>query len=216
MEPRDNRKTATGLGQFREKITDARRQAGRQQQELARALGLAPHVLSRKLHGLDQAHLTHAEVKQTIQTLAAWDAIATQDEANELLTLMGLKPTSFSEQEWKTAPLNRLEPSSRLASTPAQRTAPPPAERGATRSSFSLPAPMTSLVGRQSLVQLICERLREPGVRLLTLLGPGGVGKTRLSRRWHGRHARASPMAFPLSLSLPFVTQPGFPPPLHR
>jgi hypothetical protein len=67
------------------------------------------------LHGLEQARLTHAEVKQLIQTLAAWDAITTQDEANDLLALMGLKPTSFSEQEWKTSPLNRLEPSSRLA-----------------------------------------------------------------------------------------------------
>ncbi|MFL5586861.1 MAG: ATP-binding protein [Ktedonobacteraceae bacterium] len=181
MEARGNRETTTGLEQFREKITEARRQAGRQQQELARALGLAPHVLSRKLHGLDQAHLTHTEVKQMIQTLATWDAIATQDEAIELLALMGLKPASFSEQEWKTAPLNRLEPSSRLASPPVQRTAPPSAERAATRSNFRLPAPLTSLVGRQSLVQLICERLRDPGVRLLTLLGPGGVGKTRVS-----------------------------------
>jgi len=41
--------------------------------------------------------------------------------------------------------------------------------------------PTTSLVGRQPLVQLICERLRDAGVRLLTLLGPGGVGKTRIS-----------------------------------
>jgi predicted ATPase len=181
LEARDNREKAPRLGQFREKITDARRQAGRQQQELARALGLAPHVLSRKLHGLDQAHLTYGEVKQIIQTLAAWDAIVTQDEAIELLALMGLKPTSFSEQEWKTTPLNRLEPPARLASPPAWRTDPPAAASAATLSSFSLPVPMSSLVGRQSLVQLICERLRDPGVRLLTLLGPGGVGKTRVS-----------------------------------
>jgi ribosome-binding protein aMBF1 (putative translation factor) len=39
MEARDNCETATRLEQFREKITEARRQAGRQQQELARALG---------------------------------------------------------------------------------------------------------------------------------------------------------------------------------
>jgi predicted ATPase len=181
MEAPDKRETATGPGLFREKITDARRRAGRQQQELARALGLAPHVLSRKLHGLDQTHLTHTEVKQLIQTLAAWDAITTQDEANELLALMGLKLTSFSEQEWKSTSLNRLDPSSRLASPPAQRSAPPSASRAAPRSSFSLPAPMTSLIGRQSLVQLICIRLRESSVRLLTLLGPGGIGKTRVS-----------------------------------
>jgi hypothetical protein len=122
----------------------------------------------------------HAEVKQIIQTLAGWDAITTQDEANDLLALTGLKPTSFSEQEWKSAPLNRLEPSSRLASPPAHRSAPPSASRAAPRSNFRLPAAMTSLIGRQPLVELICERLREVDVRLLTLVGPGGIGKTRV------------------------------------
>jgi len=45
----------------------------------------------------------------------------------------------------------------------------------------NLPAHSTSLVGRKREVIAICDRLRQPGVRLLTLTGPGGSGKTRLS-----------------------------------
>jgi len=43
----------------------------------------------------------------------------------------------------------------------------------------SLPAPLTSFVGRDRERRLIRERLGE--YRLVTLLGPGGVGKTRLA-----------------------------------
>ncbi len=99
----------TNLALFREKVAAARRQTGRLQRELADALGIDAQVLSRKLHGAKQAFPTHAEVKQIIKTLAAWDAITTQVEAIEFLSLMGLRAESFSDQERNTAPLNRLE-----------------------------------------------------------------------------------------------------------
>src|SRR5438876_12358703 len=99
----------TNLDLFREKVAAARRRTGRLQRELADALGIDAQVLSRKLHGAKQAFPTHAEVKQIIKTLAAWDALTTQVEAIELLLLMGLRAESFSDQEWNTAPLNRLE-----------------------------------------------------------------------------------------------------------
>jgi predicted ATPase/class 3 adenylate cyclase len=44
----------------------------------------------------------------------------------------------------------------------------------------NLPAQPTPLVGRQREVAQVCERLRNPDLRLLTLTGPGGTGKTRL------------------------------------
>ncbi len=44
-----------------------------------------------------------------------------------------------------------------------------------------LPALLTPLIGREQEVQAACTQLTRPHVRLLTLLGPGGIGKTRLS-----------------------------------
>jgi predicted ATPase/DNA-binding XRE family transcriptional regulator len=51
----------------------------------------------------------------------------------------------------------------------------------AERSRSSLPVPLTSLLGRDVDVQTLTLWLSAPDVRLATITGPGGVGKTRLA-----------------------------------
>jgi len=70
---------------------------------------------------------------------------------------------------------HRLSPT-----TPDRATAGEPTYDGQ-RVAKSLPVQPTAFIGRSQELDAIARRLADPGCRLLTLLGSGGIGKTRLA-----------------------------------
>jgi predicted ATPase/DNA-binding SARP family transcriptional activator len=56
-----------------------------------------------------------------------------------------------------------------------------PVTQAAPTPTIHLPTPPTPFIGRERELALVAERLADPACRLLTIVGPGGMGKTRLA-----------------------------------
>ncbi len=69
-----------------------------------------------------------------------------------------------------------------------------------------LPAPTTVLVGRAAEIAHVLAWLAQPAVRLMSLVGPGGVGKTRLAWEIAGR---AQPLFAEGVVVVPLATAPA-------
>ncbi len=64
---------------------------------------------------------------------------------------------------------------------PSKRVTPTSVSPASTPPRTNLPVFPTPLIGRQREVEELSQLLRDPRCRLLTLVGPGGIGKTRLA-----------------------------------
>lgn len=165
-------------GTFGEGVQQYLRSSGHSQKELADELGLHPKVLSRKLHGSANAYLTHQEIQQILSMLAQWHAITTEDEALHLLAAAQVKPAIISEEDWQSPPLNTLtkKHTPSAPSSPASFPVPPASPL------HNLPPPATRLIGREWAVTRLQQLFARDDVRLVTLVGAGGSGKTRLAQ----------------------------------
>ncbi len=132
---------------------------------------------------------------------AHWRALLEIDEADEpahmalmaLLARAGRRTAAIAQYEACRATLRdrlgarpssacyalytRIHADAVTPSAPAAAVAPPPSAAPAS----ALPSIEGALIGREAELALLAERLTEPGCRWLTLVGPGGVGKTRLA-----------------------------------
>lgn len=82
----------------------------------------------------------------------------------------------FARGDWKAAPSESTQEAPWRASAASPRS--------------NLPASLTSLIGREQELARLAEYLSNPGIRLITLIGPPGIGKTSLSLQV-GRNARS-------------------------
>ena len=151
------------------------RSSGHSQKELAVVLGLHPKVLSRKLNGSGNSHLTHLEVRAILLQLTRWHVITTQEEAFQLLALAQVGSGLFGAEEWQAPPLNQLQ-AQPFSSSPPDTTDIPE-----NTFQYTIPAPTTRLIGREWAVNWLRQLFERDDARLVTLVGPGGSGKTRLA-----------------------------------
>jgi predicted ATPase/transcriptional regulator with XRE-family HTH domain len=84
----------------------------------------------------------------------------------------------FARQGLDAAPPELPLPTQARVPEPPSASSPPPS---LSRERNNLPAQLTPLIGREREVGEVCALLRWPEVRLVTLTGPGGIGKTRLA-----------------------------------
>jgi predicted ATPase len=174
------------LDGFRAAVRAYRREAGRTQLHLARAVGLHPNVLSHKLNGHHGAVLTTPEVIGVVTALAGWGALAGRADAEALLGFMGVPPHALPAGFWTTPPMAGL---AAQVAGPARLPPPAPAgiipgpaqgEAGPWRlAAAPLPAPRAALIGRERERAEVAAALAAS--RLVTLTGAGGIGKTRLA-----------------------------------
>lgn len=90
-----------------------------------------------------------------------------------LLAELGVEPGEETTTLYRQILSGEVSP--RTAAIP--QSPPKPAPRPAT----NLPAALTPLFGRDAELPQLADRLQRPAVRLLTLIGEGGIGKTHLA-----------------------------------
>lgn len=156
---------------FGKRIQAYLRASGYTQKQLAAAIGIHNKVLSRKLHNTENAYFSQRDIHDLILVLINWRAITKREDLLKLFAEAEIDSSAiFHASEWQESPLQTLaqqSPPSTLTDQPAPQ--------------HNLPAPIGRLIGRSWAVTRLQQLLQRQEMRLVTLIGPGGSGKTRLA-----------------------------------
>ncbi len=147
----------------------------------------AAMVRAHPLRELPYAHLMHAEYRlgRQAEALAVY-----RDLRRRLREDLGIDPSARVEQLHRQV----LAQDPGLDRTdPAPETSLPP--RGARARAARVPVPLTTTVGRDAEIGSVLAAV-EQGRRLVTLVGPGGVGKSRLLAEIGARLAASTPVSY--------------------
>jgi predicted ATPase/transcriptional regulator with XRE-family HTH domain len=166
---------AIGPSPFASLVRHYRRRNGLTQEELAERAGLSSSAVSQLERGL-----TQAPHKDTIQLLITALALSTDDAAVLAQAARRLRaiPGDLASTAPADAPADAL---SDMSGAPPPAAALPSAHAASVMPSYRLATPLTPLLGREHDEASAAHLLAQERVRLLTLTGPAGVGKTRLA-----------------------------------
>ncbi len=128
-----------------------------------------------------------------LMRLYAWNgqrnaALRQYQECREILKeALNIEPEGATTQLFQRIQSGELQREQALALSPEMFSRRPPLPEAAQPDSEAptpidnLPTPATPFVGRQDELKEIAAQIAQPDLRLITLLGPGGIGKTRLA-----------------------------------
>ena len=147
---------------FGDWIRQRRRALGMTQEELADHVACSVSAI-RKIEQDERRPST-----QVAELLATELQVPAEDRATFILVARGERS------------IMRLDPQTLLPPLPSLFSPPVPAPSPVQRLG-GLPAQTTPFIGREAESEQMIHLLHDPGCRLITILGPGGSGKTRLS-----------------------------------
>lgn len=122
------------------------------------------YLLAGAAAGLSYTHKVTLSTKERLAGL-----LFSAANFKRFAALFGIAPPAEGRQVCAPGRLSEERPV-RSAGQPAPKKTP-----------HNLPADYSSFIGREAEIKTVCELLSAPDVRLVTLTGPGGVGKTRLA-----------------------------------
>ena len=105
---------------------------------------------------------------------------------------LDVSPSAETTGLYEAIKANRLPPLPGTAERkPTVASITPPPSNPATPA-HNLPLHVTPFIGRKAALDGLQQRLTDPEVRLITIVGPGGIGKTRLALALAERHLQLS------------------------
>jgi predicted ATPase/transcriptional regulator with XRE-family HTH domain len=154
---------------FGQRVRQHRKELDLTQEDFAQRVGISTETVSKIERGERRPSKHVAERMAQVLELAAADRAAFVRAARVLLSDPSEPPASPA-----------------FSPPPAVTT---PAVAAPRRPRVNLPTPSTALVGRVAELSELARLLNDPDCRLLTLSGPGGIGKTRLAIEATSRQA---------------------------
>ncbi|MCB0156179.1 MAG: AAA family ATPase, partial [Anaerolineae bacterium] len=148
----------------------------------------------------------HEPAQRQLMQLYAWSgqsAAALQQYKRWVDLLdqeLGLSPAAETTALFEAIKTNRLPPPPGPTASPPVVTSASIAPPAARPLPHNLPPQSTPFIGREAALDNLQQRLNDPAVRLITIVGPGGIGKTRLALALAMRHlepAAGSGASFP-------------------